>query len=405
MRDRPIYLDYHATSPTDPRVVEAMLPYFTTRFGNPSSLSHAYGWETADAIDDARELVARLLNANSSHEIIFTSSATEANNLALKGGADSLARKGDHIVTSAIEHRAVLDPLKRLARSGSWTLSLADPRPDGTIDPDSVQEAITDRTVLVSVMLANNETGVINPIREIAQICRQRRVTLHVDASQAVGKIRIDVQELDVDLLSLSGHKFCGPKGIGALYKRHGSVRLHPLLDGGGQERGLRSGTSAVPLIIGLGAAAEIARLEMEAEGCRVSSLRDSLAAMLSQRLGPSRIRVNGADAPRLPGSLNITFLGLDGEALLMRLREVAVSSGAACSSSDPEPSRVLRLMGATEQEARASLRFGLGRFTTADEVADAAEIVAREVAQLAESPARDDPANRDEPCGSPPAA
>jgi cysteine desulfurase len=378
----PIYLDHHATTPTDPRVVEAMLPYFTTKFGNPSSLHHAYGWEAADAVDDARERLSALIGATSASEIIFTSGATESNNLAIKGVASALRSKGDHIVSSSIEHRAVLDPLRVLARSHGFTLTLVPPDPDGQTRPEVLAAALTDRTILVSLMWANNELGTINRVEQVARMCRGRGILFHTDASQAVGKLPIDLKMTEIDLLSLSGHKLYGPKGIGALYVRRRVPRPVPLLDGGGQERGLRSGTLPVPLIVGLGEAAAIAGREGEAEAQRVHGLRDRLHQGLFSALSPPP-RLNGHPTQRLPGSLNLAFEGISGEALMMNLRGLAVSSGSACTSADPEPSHVLRAVGLPEGLARASLRFGLGRFTTAEEVDQAIVIVSGAVNRL----------------------
>ncbi|MBX6314097.1 MAG: IscS subfamily cysteine desulfurase [Isosphaeraceae bacterium] len=377
----PVYLDNHATTRTDPRVLEAMLPYFTEVYGNAASISHRYGWEAGEAVDRAREQVAALIGADP-REIIFTSGATEADNLALKGALPALRRKGNHLVTTAIEHKAVLDPLKRLAREG-WELTIVPCDPLGLVSAEAIAAALTERTVLVSVMAANNEVGTIQPIAEIGRLCHERGILFHTDATQAVGKIPLDVQADAIDLLSLSGHKFYGPKGIGALYvrRRAPQVRLTPLLDGGGHERGLRSGTVAVPLVVGLGAAAAIAARERDEEARRILPLREQLYAGLAARL--DAIRLNGHPTRRLPGNLNLSFARVDGEALMMALRDVAVSSGAACTSAVPEPSHVLRAMGLDEELARASLRFGLGRFTTAEEIDYAVSTVAEAVARL----------------------
>jgi cysteine desulfurase len=358
-----------------------MLPYFTTIYGNASSLSHRFGWDAASAVDRAREQVAAALGAEPT-EIVLTSGATEANNLALKGALPHLSRKGNHLVTAATEHRAVLDPLKRLAREG-WDLSIVAPDAHGLVSAEAIEAALTDRTVLVSVMAANNEVGTINPIAAIGRLCRGRGILFHTDATQAVGKIPLDVEADAIDLLSLSAHKIYGPKGVGALYvrRRDPSVRLTPLFDGGGHERGFRSGTIAVPLVVGLGAAADLAMREREAEAGRLRGLRDRLHAGIAARL--PAIWLNGHPTRRLPGNLNLSFAGVDGEALMMALREVAVSSGAACTSANPEPSHVLRALGLDESLARASLRFGLGRFTTAEEIDFAIDAVAGAVTRL----------------------
>jgi len=377
----PIYLDNHATTRVDPRVVEAMLPYFSTTYGNPASVSHRFGWDAAAAVDRAREQVATLIGAESK-EVVFTSGATEANNLAIKGALAHLKRKGNHLVTAATEHRAVLDPMKRLAREG-WDLTVVACDEHGMVSAEAVEAALTDRTILVSVMAANNEVGTLNPIGAIGQLCHARGVLFHTDATQAVGKVPLDVRQDAIDLLSLSAHKFYGPKGIGALYvrRRDPLVRLTPLLDGGGHERGLRSGTIAVPLVVGLGEAADLARRERPEESARLRGLRERLHAGLAARV--EAIVLNGHPTLRLPGNLNLSFAYVDGEALMMAMRDVAVSSGSACTSANPEPSHVLTAMGRDEDMARASLRFGLGRFTTAEEIDYAVDAVADAVARL----------------------
>ncbi|MBV8558363.1 MAG: IscS subfamily cysteine desulfurase [Planctomycetaceae bacterium] len=377
----PIYLDNHATTRVDPRVVEAMLPYFTTTYGNPASVSHRFGWDAAAAVDRAREQVATLIGAESK-EVVFTSGATEANNLAIKGALAHLKRKGNHLVTAATEHRAVLDPMKRLAREG-WDLTVVACDEHGMVSAEAVEAALTDRTILVSVMAANNEVGTLNPIGAIGQLCHARGVLFHTDATQAVGKVPLDVRQDAIDLLSLSAHKFHGPKGIGTLYvrRRDPLVRLTPLLDGGGHERGLRSGTIAVPLVVGLGEAADLARRERPEESARLRGLRERLHAGLAARV--EAIVLNGHPTLRLPGNLNLSFAYVDGEALMMAMRDVAVSSGSACTSANPEPSHVLTAMGRDEDMARASLRFGLGRFTTAEEIDFAVDAVADAVARL----------------------
>ena len=381
MRPSPVYLDNHATTRTDPRVVEAMIPYFTDLYGNSASVSHRFGWEAAEAVERARGQIAEAIGADA-REIIFTSGATESNNLAIKGAARASRRRGNHLVTSVAEHKAVLDPIKRLAREG-WETTIIPCDDCGRISAQAVAAALTDRTVLVSIMAANNEVGTINPIAEIGRLCRERGALFHTDAAQAVGKIPLDVQSAGVDLLSLSAHKIYGPKGIGALYvrRRDPQVRLEPLIDGGGHERGLRSGTVAVPLVVGLGLAVELAVRERPEEAIRILAYRERLHEGIARRV--PAIRLNGPPGDRLPGNLNLSFADVDGEALMMAMRDVAVSSGSACSSASPEPSHVLLAMGLDEDVARASLRFGLGRFTTAEEIDFAIEAVAAAVARL----------------------
>jgi len=377
----PIYLDNQATTRTDPRVVEAMLPYFTEYYGNAASLSHRFGWEAEEAVELARGQVAQAIGAEAK-EIVFTSGATESNNLAIKGAAQALIRRGNHLVTAASEHKAVLDPMKRLARQG-WDVTIIACDPQGRVSAEAVAEALNDRTVLVSIMAANNEVGSLNPIAEIGRLCHERGILLHTDAAQAVGKVPLDVQAAAVDLLSLSAHKFYGPKGIGALYvrRRDPQVRLQPLFDGGGHERGFRSGTVAVPLVVGLGAAIELAIRELPEESRRLLELRERLHQSIAGRV--PGIRLNGHPTDRLPGNLNLSFADVDGEALMMAMRDVAVSSGSACSAADPEPSHVLMAMGLSEDLARSSLRFGLGRFTIPEEIAFAAGAVAEAVKGL----------------------
>jgi cysteine desulfurase len=379
--DAVVYLDNHATTRPDPRVVEAMIPYFTVHYGNSSSGSHRYGWEAAEALERARAQVARSIGADD-REIIFTSGATEANNLAIKGVARSSTRRGNHIVTAVSEHAAVLDPVKRLTRQGFESTIVPCDR-FGRVSVSAIADALTERTVLVSIMAANNEVGAINPIAEIGRLCRERGVIFHTDAAQAVGKIPLDVETDAIDLLSLSAHKFHGPKGIGALYvrRRGPQVRLEPLVDGGGQERGLRSGTVPVPLAVGLGLAAEIADSERPAEAARLYDLRQRLEGGIISRV--QGVELNGSPTDRLPGNLNLSFAGVEGESLMMAMREIAVSSGSACSSANPEPSHVLLAMGLDEDRARASLRFGLGRFTTAEEVDFAVAAVVSAVTRL----------------------
>lgn len=387
MGDRPVYLDNHSTTLVDPRVLESMLPYFTTMYGNSASKSHRFGWEAEEAVERARGQVAEAVGARAS-EIIFTSGATESNNLAIKGIAASRGRQGGHIVSVVTEHRSVLDPIHALTRHGrGFQVTWLTPNPQGVLDPEQISRSLTDQTILVSVMTANNEIGTIQPIEEIGRLCRTRGVPFHTDATQAVGKIAIDVEAAGVDLLSLTAHKFHGPKGIGALYVRRDESRsgrlLDPLLEGGGQERGLRSGTVAVPLVVGLGQALGLAQETREDDQARIGELRDRLRQGIMAELELDGVVEHGHGVPRLAGNLNLGFRGVDGEALMMGLREIAVSSGAACSSAQPETSHVLRALGVSDELARASLRFGLSRFTTSDEVELAARVVAATVRRL----------------------
>jgi cysteine desulfurase len=363
----PIYMDNHSTTPCDPRVVEAMLPYFTEKFGNSASRNHSFGWEAEEGVDTARKQIAKLINADSK-EIVFTSGATESNNLALKGVAEMYREKGDHIITSSTEHRAVIDPTKSLEKKGVKVTYLSVDKA-GTVNPDDVRNAITDKTILISIMLANNEIGTINPIQEIGKIAKEKGVLFHCDATQGVGKIPVNVQELGVDLMSFSAHKIYGPKGIGALYVRRRAprVRLAPMLDGGGHERGMRSGTLPVPLIVGFGKAAELCEQEMATESVRMMALRDRLKAGIMGVM--EEVYLNGHPTERLPGNLNISFAYVEGEALLMGVKEIALSSGSACTSATLEPSYVLRALGVGSDLAHSSIRFGIGRFTTEEEV------------------------------------
>ena len=381
MLNIPVYLDNHATTRVDPRVVEAMLPYFTTIYGNAASISHKFGWDASEAVDRGRKQVAAVIGAEP-REIIVTSGATESNNLALKGPLSYLKRKGNHLVTAATEHKAVLDPLKRLAREG-WDLSIVNSDPHGLVSVEAIEAALTEQTVLVSVMAANNEVGTLNPIREIGKLCHDRGILFHTDATQAFGKIPLNVIDDHIDLLSLSAHKFYGPKGVGALYvrRRDPQVRLSPLFDGGGHERGFRSGTIAVPLVVGMGYAAELAESERVEESARLLALRERLYTGISEKV--PAIQLNGHPSLRLPANLNLSFAYVDGEALMMAMRDVAVSSGSACTAADPEPSHVLIAMGIDEDMARASLRFGLGRFTTIEEIDFTIEVVSKAVAKL----------------------
>jgi cysteine desulfurase len=379
----PIYMDNQATTPVDPRVLEAMLPFFTSEFGNAASRSHSFGWRAEEAVEAARAEVARLVGATA-REIVWTSGATESDNLALKGVARFHASKGRHVVTSRTEHHAVLDSAHALEREG-FTVSFLEVEPDGRLDPERVRSALRPDTVLVSVMHANNETGVVHPIAEIARITREAGVTLHCDAAQSAGKIPFDVEALDLDLASLSAHKTYGPKGVGALYLRRRPVRarLLPQMDGGGHERGLRAGTLNVPGIVGFGKAAEIARLERAAEAERLLALRERLRLGLLAEL--SGVTVNGSLEHRLPGNLNVSFEGVEGEALMMAVRQVAVSAGSACTSAALEPSYVLRAMGVSPALAHASIRFGLGRFNTEEEVDHVVRLFVEKVKRLRE--------------------
>lgn len=380
-RNDVIYLDNHATTRTDPRVLAAMLPYFTEHYGNAASRTHAFGWKAEEAVDQARAQVAELIGADAK-EIIFTSGATESNNLALKGSAGMYRRQGNHVITVQTEHRAVLDPCRRLQRDGFAVTFLPVDR-YGRVTPQQVADAITPQTILVSVMLANNEVGTLQPVAEIGAICKERQVLLHTDATQAVGKIPVDVAALQVDLLSLSAHKIYGPKGVGALYvrRRQPHVRLEPLFDGGGHERGMRSGTLPVPLVVGLGMACELCRQEMPTEAPRLRDLRDRLHRGLEEQL--DECLLNGHPVERLPGNLNLSFAHVQGEALLMALKTVAVSSGSACTSASVEPSYVLRALGVPDELAHSSIRFGIGRFNTAAEIEQVIDAVAQAVRRL----------------------
>jgi cysteine desulfurase len=391
MPDDVVYLDNHATTRVDPRVVEAMLPYFTERYGNAGSTSHAFGWEARDAVDGARASIAGVIGASEA-EIVFTSGATESNNLAIRGAAERLRRRGAHLVSVTTEHKAVLDPLARLARREHEVTLLpvrqqGDARA-GTIDVDQVAGAQRDDTVLVSVMLANNEVGAIQPIAEIGALCRERGVWLHCDATQAVGKMPVDVTTLNVDLMSFTAHKLYGPKGIGALYVRRqgeNAVRLAAQIDGGGQEAGLRSGTLNVPGIVGFARAVELCLAEMAVEQPRLRALRDRLFAGLRGAIDGVTLHGPALEdsTSRLAGNLNCGFALVDGEALMMSMGRLAVSSGSACTSANPEPSHVLRALGLGVDETRASLRFGLGRFNTEADVDFAIEHVAATVTRL----------------------
>jgi len=363
----PIYMDYHATTPVDPRVLEAMLPYFTEKFGNAASRNHAYGWQAEEAVEIGRKQVAELIGA-SAKEIVFTSGATESDNLAVKGVAHMYREKGDHIVTVQTEHKAILDTCKRLEKEGFQVTYLPVGR-DGLLDLNRLADSLTPRTILITVMMANNEIGVVQPVAEIGRIARERRILFHTDAVQASGRLPIDVNALKADLVSLSAHKMYGPKGVGALYVRRKDPRvlLTPVIDGGGHERGMRSGTLNVPGIVGMGKAAEIAKRELEVEAARLRTLRDRLSEGLHKEL--DEIYVNGSMEHRLPNNLNISFAYVEGESLLMGVNDVAVSSGSACTSASLEPSYVLKALGTGDDLAHSSIRFGLGRHNTEEEV------------------------------------
>jgi cysteine desulfurase len=363
----PIYMDNHATTQLDPRVLEAMMPYLTETFGNAASRNHAFGWEAEAAVETAREQVAKLIGATSK-EIIFTSGATESNNLAIKGIAEMYKERGNHIITQVTEHKAVLDTCKRLEKHG-YRVTYLPANKEGFIELEDLKRAMDDKTILVSIMFANNEIGVIQPVTEIGKLCRERGVLFHTDAVQAVGKVPVDVNAMNIDVLSLTAHKIYGPKGVGALYvrRRNPRVQLSGQIDGGGHERGMRSGTLNVPGIVGLGAACEIARNEMAAEGERERKMRDHLKQKLESAL--DYIHVNGSMEHRLPGNLNVSFVYVEGESLLMGINDIAVSSGSACTSATLEPSYVLKALGLGDDVAHSSIRFGLGRFNTQEEV------------------------------------
>jgi len=363
----PIYLDNHSTTPCDPRVVEVMLPYFTEKFGNAASRNHSFGWEGEEGVEHARKQIAHLIGADAK-EIIFTSGATESDNLALQGIVAMYREKGDHIITSATEHRAVIDTAKYLEKKGV-TVTFLPVDKAGMVSPEDVRNAITDKTILISVMLANNEIGTINPIAEIGKVAKEKGIIFHCDATQGVGKIPVNVQEMGIDLMSFSAHKIYGPKGIGALYVRRRAprVRLEPMIYGGGHERGMRSGTLPVPLIVGFGKACELCEQEMATEAVRMAKMRDRLQEGIMGAM--EEVYLNGHPTERLPGNLNISFAYVEGEALLMGVKEIALSSGSACTSATLEPSYVLRALGVGSDLAHSSIRFGLGRFNTDEEI------------------------------------
>ncbi len=383
MLNFPIYMDNHATTPVDPKVLEEMLPYFTEHFGNAASRNHSFGWAAEEGVERARARIARLIGADPK-EIIFTSGATESDNLALKGITEMYGQKGNHIITAVTEHKAILDTAKKLEKHGFQVTYLPVDK-EGLVDPDQVRGAITDRTILISIMMANNEIGTINPIAEIGKIAKERGVIFHSDAAQAVGKVPVDVNALSVDLMSLSAHKMYGPKGVGAIYvrKRNPRVRVAAIIDGGGHERGMRSGTLNVPAIVGFGKACEIAREVMPEETLRLSHLRDRLKDKIINSL--DEVYPNGHPTRRLPHNVNLSFAYVEGESLLMGLKEIALSSGSACTSATLEPSYVLKALGVGEDLAHSSIRFGLGRFNTEEEVDYVAERTVETVSRLRE--------------------
>jgi len=379
----PIYMDNHATTPADPRVVEAMIPYFTQDFGNAASRNHAFGWKAEEAVEYAREQVAKLIGAHSDKEVVFTSGATESDNLAIKGVAEFYKDKGNHIITTRTEHKAVLDTCKKLEKQG-YDVTYLDVAVDGLVSPEQVRNAITDKTILVSIMLANNEVGTVQPLAEIGKITREKGVLFHSDAVQGIAKVEFNVEEMNIDLASITAHKMYGPKGVGALYVRRQKprVRLVSQMDGGGHERGMRSGTINVPSIVGFGKAAEIANKEWRTDAARIFGMRQRLREKLFSAL--DTIHLNGADDPhRLPGNLNVSFSFVEGEAMMMAIRDVAVSSGSACTSASLEPSYVLRAMGVEEELAHSSIRFGIGKFNTDEEIDYVAELVINSVQRL----------------------
>ncbi|MGB3551475.1 MAG: IscS subfamily cysteine desulfurase [Candidatus Binatus sp.] len=384
MLKKPVYMDNHATTRVDSRVLDAMLPYFTEKFGNAASRNHSFGWEAEEAVDRSRNQIAALIGAKPK-EIIFTSGATESDNLAIKGIVEFYKDKGNHIISCVTEHKAVLDSCRALERAGRATVTYLPVDKYGMVDPDAVRRAITDKTVLITIMWANNEIGTIHPIAEIGRIAKEKGIIFHCDAVQAIGKVPVDFEKAGVDLASITAHKIYGPKGIGAIYVRSKGprVRLTPQMDGGGHERGMRSGTLNVPGIVGLGAACEIAGMEMPEEARRLIQLRSQLQAGLFERL--DEIYVNGHPTERLPGNLNVSFAYVEGESLLMGINDIAVSSGSACTSATLEPSYVIRALGIDDELAHSSIRFGLGRFNTLEEVDYVTDRVSKEVKRLRE--------------------
>jgi len=384
MLKKPVYMDNHATTRVDSRVLDAMLPYFTEKYGNAASRNHSFGWEAEEAVDRSRNQIAALIGAKSK-EIIFTSGATESDNLAIKGVVEFYKDKGSHVISCVTEHKAVLDSCRALDRAGKATVTYLPVDKYGMVDPDAVRRAITDKTVLITIMWANNEIGTIHPIAEIGRIAKEKGIIFHSDAVQAIGKVPVDFEKAGVDLASITAHKIYGPKGIGAIYVRSKGprVRLTPMMDGGGHERGMRSGTLNVPGIVGLGAACEIAGMEMSEEARRLIQLRSQLQAGLFERL--DEIYLNGHPTERLPGNLNVSFAYVEGESLLMGINDIAVSSGSACTSATLEPSYVIRALGIDDELAHSSIRFGLGRFNTLEEVDYVTDRVSKEVKRLRE--------------------
>ncbi|KAG6394293.1 hypothetical protein SASPL_144877 [Salvia splendens] len=379
---RPLYLDMQATSPVDPRVLDAMLPYLLSRYGNPHSRTHLYGWESEKAVESARAQVAALINA-SPKEIIFTSGATESNNISVKGVMHFYKEKKRHVITTQTEHKCVLDSCRHLQQEG-FEITYLPVKSDGLVDLEKLRAEIRPDTGLVSVMMVNNEIGVIQPMEEIGKLCKEFNVPLHTDAAQALGKIPIDVDKMNISLMSLSGHKIYGPKGIGALYmRRRPRIRVEPQMNGGGQERGIRSGTVPTPLVVGFGAACELAMKEMEYDDKRIRALQERMLNAIRGKL--EGVVVNGSEESRYPGNLNLSFAFVEGESLLMGLKEVAVSSGSACTSASLEPSYVLRALGVDEDMAHTSIRYGIGRFTTEEEIDRAVELTVRQVEKLRE--------------------
>ena len=379
----PIYMDNHATTPCDPRVVQDMLPYFTEKFGNAASRNHQFGWEAEAAVEKAREQVAKLIGATAK-EIVFTSGATESDNLAIKGVAEMYKEKGNHIITAVTEHKAVLDTCKRLEKNG-YRVTYLPVQEDGRINLEDLKRAMDDKTILVTIMFANNEIGVLQPVEEIGKLCRERGVLFHTDAVQAVGKVPVDVNKQNIDIASISGHKIYGPKGVGALYvrRRNPRVQLAPIIDGGGHERGMRSGTLNVTGIIGLGKACELCMQELTEETKRLTALRTRLKDKIFNEL--DEVYINGSMEHRLPGNINISFAYVEGESLLMGINDIAVSSGSACTSATLEPSYVLKALGAGDDLAHSSIRFGIGRFNTEAEVDYVADRVIDTVKRLRE--------------------
>jgi cysteine desulfurase len=379
----PIYMDNHATTQLDPRVLDAMMPYLTDTFGNAASRNHAFGWEAEVAVESAREQIAKLIGATAK-EIIFTSGATEGNNLAIKGVAEMYRERGNHIITQVTEHKAVLDTCKRMEKYG-YRVTYLPVNKDGLIEMEDLKRAMDDKTILVSLMFANNEIGTVQPIAEIGKLCHEKGVVFHTDGVQAVGKIPVDVQAMNIDILTMSGHKIYGPKGVGAMYvrRRNPRVQISAQIDGGGHERGMRSGTLNVPGIVGLGKACEICRLEMADEAVREQKMRDHLKTKFENAL--DYVHVNGSWEHRLPGNLNMSFVYVEGESLLMGINDVAVSSGSACTSATLEPSYVLKALGLGDDVAHSSIRFGLGRFNTPEEVDYVADKIIDVVQKLRE--------------------